>query len=92
MLSWLTPPFFFILQANILHDGGDHACIADFGLSRLARDLELPSTSQLSSIGGALRYTAPELYTFGDVIPCVTLYSDIYSFGSIALEVSKWVS
>ena len=81
-------PNYSPLKANILIDDNHHACIADFGLSRLARDLDLPSTSQLSSLGGALRWTAPELYAFGEVIPCVTLYSDIYSFGSIALEVS----
>ncbi|KLO12803.1 kinase-like protein [Schizopora paradoxa] len=75
--------------ANILIDDDQHACLSDFGLSVLAQDLELPSMSQSSSsMGGSLRWTAPELFSFEEnATPKVSLFSDVYSFGSVALEV-----
>jgi len=74
--------------ANVLIDDEQRACLCDFGLSILAQDLELPSMSQSnSSVGGSLRWTAPELFSFGETAPKVSLFSDVYSFGSVALEV-----
>ena len=65
------------------------ACLSDFGLSVLAQDLDIPSMTQTSaSAGGSLRWSAPELYNFGNESPKVSLFSDVYSFGSVALEVS----
>ena len=44
-----------------------------------------------SGTGGSVRWTAPELYAFGDKQPTVTMYSDVYSFGCVALEVRDFM-
>ena len=75
------------------------ACIADFGLSTITEDLRDVSDSlggayPSSILGGAMRWAAPELFSI-EVIdtdcnkggPQLTMSSDIYSWGSIALEV-----
>ncbi|KAL5530598.1 hypothetical protein ACEPAF_6856 [Sanghuangporus sanghuang] len=75
--------------ANVLIDNDHRACLSDFGLSVLARDFDLPSMSRFTSgVGGSVRWTAPELYTFeGATPPRLTLHSDVYSFGSVAYEI-----
>ena len=80
------------MQANILISDKGQACLCDFGLSTLVEDL-VDSWYPSSMLGGAIRWSAPELYS----ISCfdateqprlnVSASSDIYSFGSIALEV-----
>lgn len=75
-------------QSNILIDDEGKARLCDFGLSSIAADFQ--STSHLTStIGGNVRWAAPELYHIyeDDSTPSVTTYSDIYSFGSVMLEV-----
>ncbi|KAL5508382.1 hypothetical protein ACEPAH_6001 [Sanghuangporus vaninii] len=74
---------------NVLIDDSHRACLSDFGLSVLARDFDLPSMSRFTSgVGGSVRWTAPELYTFeGATPPRLTLHSDVYSFGSVAYEI-----
>lgn len=77
-----------ILQGNILMDAGK-AHLSDFGLSNVMADVRNNSFVS-STVGGAPRWTAPELLHFGtdvNVVPDVTKHSDIYSFGSVALQV-----
>lgn len=54
---------------------------------------EFLETSQPSSVlGGSVRWAAPELYKFSDESdeqPRVSMSSDIYSYGSLVLEVRK---
>ncbi|KAH7927904.1 kinase-like protein [Leucogyrophana mollusca] len=74
--------------SNILIDRHGRACLADFGLSILM--LEFHGASYFtSSIRGAVRWAAPELYGVlghGEISRPSTR-SDIYSFGSILLQV-----
>ncbi|KIJ06839.1 hypothetical protein PAXINDRAFT_121410 [Paxillus involutus ATCC 200175] len=79
--------------SNVLIDANGRACISDFGLSIVLTKLG-GSTYASSHAGGTLRWTAPELLDTQvpedednplDVFP--TLQSDVYSFGSIMLQV-----
>ncbi|PPQ91813.1 hypothetical protein CVT25_000262 [Psilocybe cyanescens] len=69
-------------------DGGK-AHLSDFGLSNVMA--EVRNNSFISStVGGAPRWTAPELFHVGtdiSAVPTVTKQCDIYSFGSVALQV-----
>ncbi|KIM89876.1 hypothetical protein PILCRDRAFT_44473, partial [Piloderma croceum F 1598] len=72
---------------NILITDEGKACLCDFGLSSIT---EFQGTSYLAStIGGNVRWAAPELYRINEdnSVPPVTSHSDIYSFGSVMLEV-----
>ncbi|KAF8835171.1 kinase-like protein [Paxillus ammoniavirescens] len=77
--------------SNVLVDGNGRACISDFGLSTLLTKLGGSTYATSSHVQGTLRWTAPELLDFqvpedGDyVFP--TPQSDVYSFGSILLQV-----
>lgn len=64
------------------------ACIADFGLSSMLGDLQAGMTYLAATVmhPGAVRWTAPELLESDDLQP--TTLSDIYSLGSIMLQVS----
>lgn len=81
-----------ILQENVLIDDDGVACLADFGLSEIRQEV-LGSGCLTSTIDGAARFRAPELMasvsmeTVEDYHPVVTWRCDIYSFGSIALNV-----
>ncbi|KAH7924090.1 kinase-like protein [Leucogyrophana mollusca] len=80
--------------SNILVDGDGKACLADFGLSSVM--LEFQGTSYFtSSIRGAVRWAAPEIYEVpvdDNVSPHIpTAQSDIYSFGSVMLQVISGV-
>ena len=72
--------------------------LCDFGLSSVVQ--ELFGTSYFTTnIGGAVRWAAPELYCLGssddgsvgggteEPLPQPTPASDVYSFGSVSLEV-----
>jgi serine/threonine protein kinase len=63
------------------------ACIADFGLSSMLGDLQAGTTylAATAMYPGAVRWTAPELLESDDLQP--TTVSDIYSLGSIMLQV-----
>jgi serine/threonine protein kinase len=74
-------PYSTVDQSNILVDHGEHAVLADFGLSRLAAGSELTTTIT----DGAIPWNAPELFKEDDVVR--TPASDIYSFGCVCLEV-----
>ena len=85
-------------QSNVLIDAGGHARLSDFGLSTILAEFQ--GTSYFtSSIGGAVRWAAPELYYVPDTpeddeddfetsANALTEQSDIYSFGCIMLQVS----
>ncbi|KAJ7585178.1 TKL/TKL-ccin protein kinase [Mycena floridula] len=72
--------------ANILIDHKGTACLADFGLSSIAKEFETPSYFT-SSIGGAVRWADPLLHKYHDrTEPVLGPWNDIYSFGSVMLE------
>ncbi|KAG1750237.1 kinase-like domain-containing protein [Suillus lakei] len=71
---------------NVLIGSDGTAYLADFGLSGTLK--KLPGMTYLAKncCPGALRWTAPELLS-EEESAAVTTQSDIYSFGSIALQV-----
>lgn len=78
---------------NVLIDNNQHACLLGFGLSSIHAEFE--GTSYWSStVGGAVRWRAIELLppVNGDLYeftPVVTPSCDIYSFGSVMLQVCE---
>ncbi|KAG2347902.1 kinase-like protein [Suillus weaverae] len=74
---------------NILIGNDRTAYLADFGLSGTLT--QLPGMTYLEKMSchpGALRWTAPELFSAEEAASAITTRSDIYSFGSIMLQVS----
>ncbi|KAF9228878.1 kinase-like protein [Gyrodon lividus] len=75
--------------SNILVAASGRAQLSDFGLSSIV--VEFQGTSYLSSsVNGTTRWAAPEIFTMQDDESSVwvpTEQSDIYSFGSIILQV-----
>ena len=76
------------MQANILIDDNGNARLVDFGLSTIKAEFEGTSYS-LSTVGGAIRWRARELLPFTpeDFTPKLTAACDVYSYGSIMLQV-----
>ena len=78
------------LKSNVLVNDQRKACLCDFGLASVVG--EFMDTTNSSVLGGAVRWAAPEVYDIPDQNDsCVvgpTMSSDIYSFGSLALEVN----
>ncbi|KAG2076583.1 kinase-like protein [Suillus decipiens] len=74
---------------NVLIGNDRTAFLADFGLSGTLT--QLPGMMRYLAMSryhpGALRWLAPELYSAEDSACVVTTQSDIYSFGSIMLQV-----
>ncbi|KAG2153552.1 kinase-like domain-containing protein [Suillus bovinus] len=78
--------------SNVLIYGNGRACVADFGLSTMIE--EFVGTSYLtSSIRGHIRWAAAELFCIpegdgeDDASVSLSVECDIYSFGSIILQV-----
>jgi len=73
--------------SNILIDGERKACLADFGLSNVLVEVH-GSSYVTSSIGGSVRWAAPEHFRISrhDCISTVTTHGDISSFGSVILQ------
>jgi len=74
-------------KSNVLIDGDGKALLADFGLSNVvAETYRLYVTS---SIGGSVRWAAPEHFRLSrdHHVSTVTTHSDIYSYGSVILQV-----
>ncbi|KAJ7085379.1 TKL/TKL-ccin protein kinase [Mycena belliarum] len=81
--------------SNILIDDEGKVKLCDFGLSSIV--VELCGTSSLTSgIGGAVRWADASLYTLSTdddaktdtkATAAITTRSDIYSFGSVTLEI-----
>jgi serine/threonine protein kinase len=73
--------------------GDGRACLADFGLSTMLLEFIGPSYLT-SSIGGNIRWAAAELFEVPEddeeeAAVALTMECDIYSFGSITLQVSS---
>jgi serine/threonine protein kinase len=83
-----------VLQSNVLVQGNGRACLADFGLSTMVLGFTNPSYFT-SSIKGNIRWAAAELFEVPEdddeenTAVLLSTECDIYSFGSIALQVSN---
>jgi serine/threonine protein kinase len=79
------------LQSNILLDDEGKALLADFGLSNIVVEAYGPSYIT-SSVGGSVRWAAPEHFRIpdGEHVSTVTTHGDIYSYGSVVLQVRKF--
>jgi serine/threonine protein kinase len=75
------------LQNNILIDHDGTARLIDFGLSTIKPEFDGNSFNS-STIGGAIRWLAPELLPGFGKTRVLNLSSDIYSLGSVILQVS----
>ncbi|KAG2155056.1 kinase-like domain-containing protein [Suillus bovinus] len=74
--------------SNILINAEGMACLVDFGLSTVLGGLEGGSSIAPSSHRpGAIRWTAPELLGDPEISYSPTPKSDIYSFGSVMLQI-----
>ncbi|KAG2146135.1 kinase-like domain-containing protein [Suillus bovinus] len=73
---------------NVLIDGDRKAYLADFGLSGTFEKLAgMTYLAKRSCHPGAMRWTAPELLSGEESASAATTRSDMYSFGSIMLQV-----
>ncbi|KAG1741463.1 kinase-like domain-containing protein [Suillus paluster] len=73
--------------SNVLINNGS-ACLTDFGLSGTLQTLiGMSYLAKTSCRPGAVRWAAPELVSDAQPPAAVTIQSDIYSFGSIMLQV-----
>lgn len=77
-----------LTSANVLINDNRVACLVDFGMSSIKAELE-GSSYWPSTIGGAIRWRAPELLAHNDHVPILSSASDIYSFGSVMLHVRE---
>ena len=78
------------VQANILINDERKALLSDFGLSNLVVGAQ-GSVFISSTVGGSPRWAAPELYCVEDDVEHIPVNSkpcDVYSFGSVMLQVS----
>lgn len=87
--TYFNPVVHGDLTSNNVLIGSDRtAFLADFGLSgTLARFPGMSYLAMSRHRPGALRWTAPELLSAEDSASAFTTQSDIYSFGSIMLQV-----
>lgn len=72
--------------ANILVNASGEAALADFGLCTVIAVAGQPSTIT-SNGGGSVRWMAPELLIPSEGAMNKTRASDVYSFGSVILEI-----
>ncbi|KAG0693254.1 kinase-like domain-containing protein [Suillus ampliporus] len=73
---------------NVLIGSDGTAYLADFGLSgTLTESPGMTYLAKMSCHPGAMRWSAPELLSGEDSTSAITTQSDIYSFGSIMLQV-----
>ncbi|GAB4831768.1 Proline-rich receptor-like protein kinase perk8 [Ancistrocladus abbreviatus] len=71
-----------IKSANILLDNKFEAKVADFGLAKLAEELDGGNTHVSTRVMGTFGYMAPEYASSGKL----TEKSDVFSFGVVLLE------
>ncbi|KAG1841654.1 kinase-like domain-containing protein [Suillus subalutaceus] len=73
---------------NVLIDGNRKAYLADFGLSGTFKKLTgMTYLAKMTCHPGAVRWAAPELLSGEESDSAATTQSDMYSFGSIILQV-----
>ncbi|KAK0201152.1 TKL/TKL-ccin protein kinase [Desarmillaria ectypa] len=78
--------------SNILINDQGKALLGDFGLSSIVAEFDVTSR-MTSGISGAIRWADASLYKHllgddeDDRVPSLTTMSDIYSFGSVTLEI-----
>jgi serine/threonine protein kinase len=76
-------------KTNVLIDGDGKAYLADFGLSgTFTKVAGMTYLARMSCHPGAVRWAAPELLFGEESNSAATTLSDMYSFGSIMLQVS----
>ena len=78
---FFTASILIIIKANILVNNNKEAVLADFGLSRLDRDMFNNFASTVDD--GCLRWRAPELMFPEDGIPKPSPASDMWAFGMV---------
>ncbi|KAJ8522893.1 hypothetical protein ONZ45_g600 [Pleurotus djamor] len=71
--------------ANVLISDDGRACLGDFGMSKIIAEFQ-GSSHMTTSIHTNLRWSAPEACGI-DSDPSVTFFTDVYSFGSVMLQV-----
>lgn len=78
------------LQANILMNASERACLADFGLSTVmdADVLKWTSIETSAHAFGTVRWQAPELIDPDHEDAKASKPSDIYAFACVCYEVS----
>ncbi|KAG2051685.1 hypothetical protein BDR06DRAFT_577442 [Suillus hirtellus] len=77
-----------VCKTNVLIDGDGKAYLADFGLSGTFKKLAgMTYLTMMNCHPGAVRWTAPELLSEEESASAATTQSDMYSFGSIMLQV-----
>ncbi|KAK1216068.1 hypothetical protein PQX77_021299 [Marasmius sp. AFHP31] len=69
---------------NVLITPDGHACLADFGLSRIADTQALRLTSSTSRPAGTARWMSPEML---NGVSGPTKESDVYAFGCVCYEI-----
>lgn len=76
------------VKANILINATGTACLCDFGLSMIIAEFH-GTSYYTSTITGSVRWSAPELYQVQDGVTRtgLSMESDVYSFGSVMLQV-----
>ena len=85
-----------IVQSNVLVQGNGRACLSGFGLSTMVLGFD-NSSYFTTSIKGSIRWAAAELFEApGDddddddnTAVSLSIECDVYSFGSIALQVGN---
>jgi serine/threonine protein kinase len=89
-LKYFPFPYSFecYVKSNILIGENGKAYLADFGLSNVLAEVRGYSYVT-SSIGGSVRWAAPEIFRVSQegCVSTVTTYGDIYSYGSVMLQV-----
>jgi serine/threonine protein kinase len=76
---------------NVLIDGDGKAYLADFGLSGTLEKLTgMTYLAKLTCHPGAVRWAAPELLSGEESTSVATIQGDMYSFGNIMLQVSRF--
>jgi serine/threonine protein kinase len=79
-------------KTNVLIDSDGMAYLADFGLSgTIKKSTGMTYLMNMTCHPGAMRWTAPELLSGEESVAPASTQSDVYSFGSIMLQVSRFL-
>ncbi|KAF9064951.1 kinase-like domain-containing protein [Rhodocollybia butyracea] len=78
-----------IRGANILITDDLRCCLTDFGLALITANSQSWTATTTSSMKGAIRWMAPELFNHSDSVPAVLDHPsrDIYAFGCTIIEI-----